>query len=127
MPPGQLLQGDTLLGNHFLVGRDHRLARRQRLSYPVAGGMQPPCQLHHDVRIGAEDLIEVFCPEDGRGDPGNPFTIDSAVEDAAQRHALWRVFTQNASHRSAHGAKTQNGDLQGDPASILVCLYNPIC
>ena len=93
MPPGQLFQRRTLFGNQFLVGRDHRLACRQRSPYPVAGRIKPPRQLHDDIGIGGEDLVEILCPQHGRGDPGDAFAIDSPVENAAKRYSLGRVLT----------------------------------
>jgi hypothetical protein len=95
MPPGQLFQRRTLLGNQFFVGRDHRLACRERQPHPVTSRIEPPGQLHDDVGIGGEDLVEVLRPEHGRRDPGNAFTIDSPVEDATKHYALWRMLTQD--------------------------------
>ncbi len=55
-------------------------------------GCSPPANSTTMSGLEPRTCIEVFGPEHGRGDPGDAFAFDSAVEDAAQRHALWRVF-----------------------------------
>ena len=63
VPTCQFLQRRSLLGNHFLVCRDHGPARRQRSSYPVTGGVQAACQFDDDVGLGVQNLVEIFGPE----------------------------------------------------------------
>ena len=65
MPPGQFFERDAVFGNQFLVGSDYRPARRQRLPDPFTRGLQTACQLNHDVRLGRQNLIEVFGPKNG--------------------------------------------------------------
>ena len=109
---GQPLQVDAVKGNEFFVGGDNAFAGFKSAAHPGSRGIESAGQLDDHIDIGGENRIGVFAPDHACRRPVNTLARHAAVEDVGKLEALRIRFDEDARHRTAHRAKTENGDAQ---------------
>ena len=119
---GQPLQFDAVIGDELLVGGDDALAGFERAAHPGAGGIEAAGQFHNHVHIGGKHGIGVFAPHHACGHPVHALARHAAIEDVGQFQALRLGLDENARHRAADRAKTEDGDAQRAGASVACAM-----
>ncbi len=109
---GQPLQIDAVISDEFFVGGDDAFAGFKGAAHPASGGIEAAGELDDHVYIGGEHGIGVFAPDDARGHPVDALARDAAVEDVRQFETVRFGLDENARHRTADRAKTEDGDAQ---------------
>jgi hypothetical protein len=93
--------------DQLLVCGDHRFTGIQCAPHELVGELAAAHQFHHDIGIGAQDVVRVLRPADRRRNPVDPLALHVAVEDVRQLH-LWQLAAaQNAGDRLTHRAKAE--------------------
>ncbi len=108
----QPLQIDAVIGDELFVGGDDAFAGFKRAAHPGSGGIEAAGELDNHIHIGGEHGIGVFAPDDARGRPVDALARHAAVEDVGQLEALRFGLDEDARHRTADRAKTEDGDAQ---------------
>ena len=109
---GQPLQFNALVCDELLIGGNDAFAGFQRAARPGAGGIEAADQLHNHIHVGGKHGIGFFAPDDARGHPVHALARHAAIEYVGQLEALRPCFDEDARHRAADRAKTEDGDAQ---------------
>ena len=87
----------TAMRDELFIGGDHGLAGCQGPAHPILGGEYTAHYLDDDVDVGGENVVDVLCPDDFRGNPVNFFARHVAIADVCQPQRNAGALDENLS------------------------------
>ncbi len=114
LPLGQREQRVPVVGDHLLVGGDHRLARQQRAAHVVHGRLGADDGLDDDVDVAGQQVVEPVGPHQAAGERlGLPCALlaGAAITDVRELEERRGVGTgEPPGDRGPDGAEAENAD-----------------